>query len=103
MWVWNLVPTLKAEHRMRVFESRVLRKIYGSKRDEVIWEWRKLHNEELHDLYFSPNIFRVMKSTRMRWAGHVARMGQWGGAYSVLVGRSKGERPLGRSRYGCGK
>jgi hypothetical protein len=66
--------TLREEHRLRVFENRVLRRIFGPKRDEVRGEWRKLHNEELHNLYSSPNIIRMIKSRRMRWAGHVARM-----------------------------
>ena len=70
---WSL--TLREERRLRVFENRVLRRIFGPKRDGVTGEWRKLHNEELNDLYASPNIVRVMKSRRMRWAGHVARMG----------------------------
>jgi hypothetical protein len=70
---WSL--TSRAEHRLRVFENRVLRRIFGPKRDEVTGEWRKLHNEELHDLYSSPSIIRIIKSRRMRWAGHVARMG----------------------------
>jgi len=71
---WSL--TLREEHRLRVFENRVLRRIFGPKRDEVTGEWRKLHNEELHILYSSPNIIRQIKSRRMRWAGHVARMGE---------------------------
>jgi hypothetical protein len=71
---WSL--TLREEHRRRVFENRVLRGIFGLKRDEVTGEWRRLHNEELYDLYSSPNIMRVIKSRRMRWAGHVARMGR---------------------------
>jgi hypothetical protein len=71
---WSLI--LREEHRLRVFENRVLRRIFGPRRDEVTGEWRKLHNEELHDLYSSPSIIRIMKSRRMRWAGHVARM--WG-------------------------
>ena len=70
---WSL--TLRGERRLRVFENRVLRRIFGSKRDEVTGEWRKLHNEELNDLYCSPNIFRVIKSRTIRWAGHVARKG----------------------------
>jgi hypothetical protein len=81
---------LGEEHRLRVFENRVLRKMFGPKREED-GSWRKLHNDELHDLYSSPNIVRVIKSRRMRWAGHVARMG-------VLFGRPEGKRPLGRSR-----
>jgi hypothetical protein len=70
----TLSLTLREERRLRVFENRVLRRIFGPKRDEVTREWRKLHIEELNDLYFSPNIIRVIKSRRMRWAGHVARM-----------------------------
>jgi hypothetical protein len=79
---------LRDELRLRVFESRVLRRIFGSKRDEVMWEWRKIHNEEFNDLYFSPNIFQVIKSTRMRWAGHVVHMGKRRGVYRVLVGET---------------
>jgi hypothetical protein len=70
---WSL--TLREEHRLRVFENRMLRGIFGPKRDEVTGEWRKFHNEELHDLYSSLSIIRIIKSLRMRWAGHVARMG----------------------------
>jgi hypothetical protein len=66
--------TVRKEHRLRVFENRVLRRIFGQKRDEVTGEWRKLHYEELHDLYFSPSIIRIMKARRMKWAEHVARM-----------------------------
>jgi hypothetical protein len=77
----------------------VLRGIFGPKRDEVTGEWRRrLHNKELYALYFSPNIIRVIKSRRLRWAGHVARMGERRGAYRALVGKSEGRRPLGRSR-----
>jgi hypothetical protein len=71
---WSL--TLREEHRLRAFENRVLMRIFGPKRDDVTGEWRKLHNEELHSLYSSPNIIRQIKSRRMRWAGHVARMGE---------------------------
>jgi hypothetical protein len=81
-----------------VFENRVLRRIYGLKRDEAIGEWRKLHNKELHDLYSSPSIIRIAKSQRMRWAGHVARMGEKRTAYRLLVGKPEGKRPLGRPR-----
>jgi len=81
-----------------VFENRVLRSIFGSKRDEVTRELGKLHNEELNDLYSSPNIVRVITSRRMRWAGHVARMGERRGVYRALVGKPEGKRPLGRSR-----
>jgi hypothetical protein len=76
----------------------VLRRIFGPKRDEVTGGWRKLHNEELHDLYSSPSIVRVIKSRRMRWAGHVARMGEVRGAYNILVGRPEERKPLGRPR-----
>jgi hypothetical protein len=77
---------LREEHRLRVFENRVLRKIFGPKREEDK-SWRKLHNDELHRLYSSPNIVRVIKSRRMRWVGHVARMGEGRGVYRILVGR----------------
>jgi hypothetical protein len=76
----------------------VPRRIFGPKRGEATWEWRRLHNEELNDLYSSPNIIRVIKSRRMRWAGHVARMGEKRSAYRILVGRPEGRRPLGRHR-----
>jgi hypothetical protein len=72
----TLSLTLREKHRLRVFENRVLRRIFGPKRDEVTGGWRKLHNEELHVLYSSPSIFREIKARRMRWAGHVARMGE---------------------------
>jgi hypothetical protein len=88
---------LGEDHRLRVFENRVLRRIFGPKR-EVDGSWRKLHNDELHSLYFSPIIVRVIKSRKMRWAGHVARMGEGRGVYRVLVGRPEGKRPLGRPR-----
>ncbi|KAJ4439539.1 hypothetical protein ANN_07663 [Periplaneta americana] len=96
---WTL--TLREELRLRVFENKVLRKIFGAKRDEVTGEWRKLHNTELHALYSSPDIIRNIKSRRLRslrWAGHVARMGESRNAYRVLVGRPEGKRPLGRPR-----
>jgi hypothetical protein len=91
--------TLREEHRLRVFENRVLRRIFGPKRDEVMGGWRKLHNEELRDLYFSPSIIRIMKSRRMRWAGQVARKGEKRNAYRLLVGKSEGKRSLGRPRH----
>jgi hypothetical protein len=92
---WSLA--LGEERRLRIFENSVLRKIFGPKREEDR-SWRKLHNDELHSLYSSPNIVRVIKSRRMRWAGHVARMGEGRGIYRVLVGRPEGKRPLGRPR-----
>jgi hypothetical protein len=82
-----------------VFENRVLRRVFGPKRDEVTGEWRKLHNEELNDLYSLPNIVRVVKSRRMRWAGHVARMGEDRGVHRVLMGKPECKRPLGRPRH----
>jgi hypothetical protein len=81
-----------------VFENRVLRGIFGPKRDGVTGEWRRLHNEELYDLYSSPNIIRMIKSRRMSWAGHVAHVGEGRGAYRILVRRPDGRRPLGRPR-----
>jgi hypothetical protein len=90
--------TLREEHRLRVFENRVLRRIFGLNRDDVTGEWRRLHNEELNDLFSSPNVIRVIKSRRMGSAGHVARMGEGRGAYRVLMGKPEGRRPLGRPR-----
>jgi hypothetical protein len=88
---------LREECRLRVFENKVLRRIFGPKRDEVTGEWRRLHNKELYSLYSSPNIIRVMKSRRLRWAGHVARMGERIGAYRALVGKpEEGKRALER-------
>jgi hypothetical protein len=81
-----------------VFENRVVRRIFGYKRDEVTGSWRKLHNKELHGLYSLPSIVRVIKARRMRWAGHVARMGKLRGAYNILVVRPGGKRSLGRPR-----
>jgi len=94
---WSL--TLREERRLKVFEKRVLRRIFGPEGDEVTGEWRELHNEELNNLYSSPSIVRVIKSRRMRWAGHVVRMGEGRGVYRVLVGRPEGKRPLGRPRH----
>jgi hypothetical protein len=93
---WSL--TLREEHRLRVFENRVWRRIFAPKRDEVTGGWRKLHDEELHNLYSSPSLIRMIKSRRMRWAGHVARMGAKRNAYIILVGNPEGKRPLGRPR-----
>jgi len=94
---WSL--TLREECRLRMLENRVLRRVFGPKRDEVTGEWRKLRNEELSDLYSLPNIVQVVKSRRMRWVGHVARMGEGRGVHRVLVGKPEGKRPLGRPRH----
>jgi hypothetical protein len=93
---WSL--TLREEHRLRVFENRVLRRIFGPKRDEVTDEWKKLHNEELRYLYSSSSIIGIISSRRMGWAGHVARMGEKRNTYRLLVGKPEGKRPLGRPR-----
>jgi hypothetical protein len=95
---WYL--TLKEENRLRVYENRVLRKIRGPKREED-GSWRKLRNDELHGLYTSPNIVRVFKSRRMRWVGHVARMGEGEVSTGIWLGDPKGKRPLGRPRRRC--
>jgi len=89
---------LREERRLSVFENRVLRRVFGSKRDEITGEWRKLHNEEFRDLYSLPNIVWVVKSRRMKWAGHVVRMGEVRDVHRVLVGKPEGKRPLGRPR-----
>jgi hypothetical protein len=93
---WSL--TVREEHKLRVIENRVLRRIFGTKKDEVTGGWRKLYNEELHNLYSSPSIITITKSRRMRWAGHVARMGEKRNVYCLLVGKPEGKRPLGRPR-----
>ena len=93
---WSL--TLREERKLRVFENMMLRRIFGPRRDEVTGEWRRLHNEELNDLYTSPNIVRMIKSRRMRWAEHVARVGKERGLYRVLVGKPEGGIPQGRPR-----
>jgi hypothetical protein len=93
-----LALTLTKEHRLRVFENRVLRRICGPKRDEVTGEWKKLHSGELHNLYSLPDYIRQIKSRRMRWSGHVACVGDWRNMCRVLVGKPEGKRPLGRSR-----
>jgi len=87
------------ERKVRVFENRVLRRIFGPRRDEVTGEWRRLHNKELNDLYSSPNIVWVIKSRRMRWAGNVAHMGEERGVYRVLLGKLDGRKQVGRPRH----
>jgi hypothetical protein len=89
---------LREGRRLRVFENRVLRRIFGSNKNKVTGEWRRLHNEELHDLYPSPTIVRVIKSRRMRWMGYVAWMEEGRGTYRVFVGKPGGKRSLGRHR-----
>jgi hypothetical protein len=93
---WSL--TLREEHRLSVFENRVLKRIFSPKWDEVTGEWRKTHNGELHNLYSSPDTITQIKSRRMRWAGHVTRMGEGRNVYKVLVGKPEGKRSLGRVR-----
>ena len=93
---WSL--TLREQSKLRLFEKMVLRGIFGPRTDEITGDWRRLHKEELNDLYSSPNIVRVIKSRRMRWAGHVARMGEERVVYRFLVGKPEGRRPLGRPR-----
>jgi hypothetical protein len=94
---WSL--TLREERRPSVFENRVLRRVFGPNRDEVTGEWRKLHNEELNDLYSLPSIVWVVKSRRMRWASHVSHMGKERGVHRVLVGKPEGKSQLGRPRH----
>jgi hypothetical protein len=93
---WSLA--VREEHKLRVFENRVPRRIFGLERDGVTGGWRKLHNEELHNVYSSLSIIRIIKSRRMRWAGHVARMGEKKNVYRLLIGKPEGKRPLGRPR-----
>jgi hypothetical protein len=93
---WSL--TLKEKHKLKVFENRVLRKIFGLKMDEIRGVWRKLHTEDLPNLYSSPNVIKTIKARRMEWAGHVARMGEKRIAYRILVRKPEGKRPLGRPR-----
>ena len=84
---------------LSVFQNRALRRIFGPKRDEVAGEWRKLHEEELNDLYSSPSFVRVINTRRMRWGWHVARLGEWRSIYRILVGKPKGKRQLGKPRH----
>jgi hypothetical protein len=93
---WSL--TLREEYKLRVFEKKVLRRIFGPKRDGVTGAWRKLHNEEIHNLHSSPSIISIIKSRRMRWAGPVARTGEKRNVYRLLVGKPERKRPLGRPR-----
>jgi len=93
---WSL--TLQVERKLKAFEYMVLRRIFGPRRDKVTGGWRRSHNEELNDLYSSPNIVQVIKLRRMRWAGHVAHMGEESGVCRVLLGKPEGRRPLGRPR-----
>jgi hypothetical protein len=93
---WSL--TLREQHRLRVFENKVLRRIFRPKRDQVTGQWRKLHNEEIRDLYSSPSVIRIIKSRRIKWVGHVARMREKRNVYRLLVGKPEGKRPLGRPR-----
>jgi hypothetical protein len=92
------LSTLREEHRLRVFENRVFRRIFGPKRDEVMGGWRRLHIEQLRNLYSSPSIIRMIQSRRMRWTGYVARMGEMRNVYGILVEKPDGRRPLGRPR-----
>jgi hypothetical protein len=93
-----LVLTLREEHKLRVFVNRMLKRIFGQKRDGVTGGWRKLHDEELHDLHSSPSLTRMIESRRMGWAGHVAGMGEKRNVYKLLVGKPEERRPLGRQR-----
>jgi hypothetical protein len=93
---WSLA--LREQHRLRVFENRMLRRIFGPTRNDMMEEWRKLH-DELRDLYSSPSIIKIMKSRKIRWAGHVERMGEKRNAYRLLVGKPEGRRPVGGPRY----
>jgi hypothetical protein len=93
---WAL--TVREEHKLRVSENMALRRIFGPKMDGIMGGWRKLHNEELHNLYSWPSIIRIIKLRKMRWAGHVAQMGEKRNVYRLLVGKPEGKRPLGRPR-----
>jgi hypothetical protein len=98
MGVELVLLTLREEHRLRVFENRVMARIFGPKREEAAGSRRRVHNEELHNFYASPNVIRVIKSRKIRWAGHVARAGEVRSVYNILVGKPEGKRPLGRPR-----
>jgi hypothetical protein len=99
--VQNLVSDIREEHRLKVFENKVLRRIFGPKRAEVTGGWGQLHNEEPRDLYSSPSIIRIIKSRGMRWAGHLAQMGEKRNSYKLLVGKPEEKRPLRRPRRRC--
>ena len=101
IFIYPCSLTSRKERRLRVFENMVLRRVFGPKRDEVTGEWRKIQKEELRDLYSITSIVRVVKSRRMRWAWHVAHMGEGRGVHRVLVGNPEGRRPLGRPRCRC--
>jgi hypothetical protein len=94
--IWSLI--LREENSTRMLENRLMRRILGPKRDKMTGGWIKLHSEELHDLYSSPSIIRIIESRRMRWAGNAERMGEKRNAYRLLVGKQEGKRPLGRPR-----
>jgi hypothetical protein len=94
----NWALTLREEHRLRVYENRVLRRTFGTKREEVAGGWRRLHNEELHNLYASPNIIRVIKLRKEKWAEHVARIGEMRNAYNISVGKSEEKSPFERPK-----
>jgi len=98
IYIYVYTCILREERKLRVFENMVLRRIFGPRRDEVKGEWSRLHNEELNDLCSSPNIVRVIKSRKMRWVGHVARLGEKREVYRVLVGKPEGKRPMGKPR-----
>jgi hypothetical protein len=98
-WCKTLSLTLREEHRLKVFENRVLRRVFGPKRDEIIGRWTKLHNDERHNLYSSPSVINMITSRRMKWVGQVGRIGEKRNAYRVLVGKPEGKELLGRPKH----